>query len=321
MLIIEYDHRSCLARSFLFASVTSFGVCLYAVFFRSFVRFFLSSLFFSSLAFSAAPPESPLAARPEVWKIKKVRGKKYRFVKYLDPITGNVESAVYKLNGRRIDPDRQFPRRSVPKISNKLSSAIQQSGADSEFEIIVSIKTPALKVRNEQPAHTEVTIVDGAAIVKIDGRYESHSGQVAFSGRRSREGVGPRVNRHNKKITKRWRKIQNKNSWITGSQTELAISSGSPSIVISATKRQIERLVRRNRSLISEIDLYEEPVRQMAEAMVDTGVDPIAFDLGMTGSGVGVYVTEIGCPPAGFTTNYTNLDGATADDQIGRAHV
>jgi Subtilase family len=78
------------------------------------------------------------------------------------------------------------------------------------------------------------------------------------------------------------------------------------------TLSEVEQLVAANGDLVAAIDLHA-PIQDLtlATAMADTGANPGARDLGdSAGLGIGVYMTETGCPPAWFLSRYTLIVGS-----------
>jgi hypothetical protein len=67
-----------------------------------------------------------------------------------------------------------------------------------------------------------------------------------------------------------------------------------------------------NADIVQSVGLHQEGKDEtLATAMADTRVDPGALQLaGSRGAGIGIYMTESGCPPAGHITNYTRISGS-----------
>ena len=103
----------------------------------------------------------------------------------------------------------------------------------------------------------------------------------------------------------------------------------SSSLTLKLTKSQIERLSKHDK--VIGIELYHQPQDAIAEAMENTNIDPYALNYsGRSGDGIGIYMTENGCPNTGYLTGYTRLAGPHTTHsehvssilrEIGRAHV
>jgi len=101
---------------------------------------------------------------------------------------------------------------------------------------------------------------------------------------------------------------------LSGRELEQASDAFGP-LVRTIAAGDVERLVREYGDLIAAIDLHQEGKDDtLATALADTSVDPGARQLSDSqGTGIGVYLTESGCPPAGFITSYTLLAGSNTD--------
>jgi hypothetical protein len=82
-------------------------------------------------------------------------------------------------------------------------------------------------------------------------------------------------------------------------------------VVRSLPAATIERLLRKHGDKIGAIELHSDGRDDtLVTAMAATSADPGALQLTDShGTGVGVYLTEYGCPPSDFITNYTLIDG------------
>ncbi len=93
-----------------------------------------------------------------------------------------------------------------------------------------------------------------------------------------------------------------------------AIERGDASVTLPLRKDEIEGFMRDNDDIVAGIELSDEPVNGLAGAMLDTNVNPWALNYaGRRGGGIGVYMSEGGCPNANHITNYWKISGASDD--------
>jgi len=95
-----------------------------------------------------------------------------------------------------------------------------------------------------------------------------------------------------------WASIGNKNPQIAR-KLRRAERKGDQTVSLRMSKRQIKQLLRKSPDIVRQISVYSEPVQAIQEAMLTSGVNPHAAGAGLTGAGVGVYMTELGCPAVG----------------------
>ena len=77
----------------------------------------------------------------------------------------------------------------------------------------------------------------------------------------------------------------------------------------------IQRFTEENADLVGAIDLYQDSVDfSLATAMAATSASPGALQFANSqGDGIGVWLTEWGCPPASFLTDYSVVFGSDND--------
>lgn len=89
-----------------------------------------------------------------------------------------------------------------------------------------------------------------------------------------------------------------------------AVRDARATVTLTLTPAQILDLVGKSADLIAGIERYVPPQNQIASAMLSSRVNPWAINYaGRRGENIGIYMTEGGCPPAGFVTRYQRLSG------------
>ena len=100
------------------------------------------------------------------------------------------------------------------------------------------------------------------------------------------------------------------------SETELqAFSSEFGSLVRVMQAQDVVRMAENNQDLIAAVGLYREGQDgSLTTAMAATSASPGALQLSNAQwAGIGVWLTESGCPPANFLSNYTRISGSDTD--------
>ena len=94
---------------------------------------------------------------------------------------------------------------------------------------------------------------------------------------------------------------------------EIALANGG--FVRTMRLADVERFADENHDILAYLELApKDSDTSLATAMVATHANPGAAQHGnSSGSGIGVWLTEGGCPPSGFITNYTWLVGSDTD--------
>ena len=123
----------------------------------------------------------------------------------------------------------------------------------------------------------------------------------------TRRGLAKR----NSQLENSWNRIvENDRGWEEFSEISKAVEDGHSSVVLELTTNQIRRVAGTS-SIIVGIDLHNEGQDDIAGAMNETKIDPHAIsNNGRRGEGIGIYMTESGCPNANFIGNYTRLAGS-----------
>lgn len=99
---------------------------------------------------------------------------------------------------------------------------------------------------------------------------------------------------------------------LAAARKALADGGNQHTITLTLTRDEIERLALEDRDLIAGIEAHADPQNALAKAMLSTGVNPHALNYGNhQGAGIGIYMTEAGCPNPGHISNDTRLGGNT----------
>lgn len=86
-----------------------------------------------------------------------------------------------------------------------------------------------------------------------------------------------------------------------------ALALGRSAVDLSLAPGDVVPLLRRFDGLIAGIELTSERTNQLASAMLDTRIDPFAFNSSSQGNGIGIYMSEKSCPGTTHITDYMRL--------------
>jgi len=210
--------------------------------------------------------------------------------------------------GKTIDPSTiPQPKRSLFGISlaNKLSSNTDSSTL---IKVNVALKNPAIEESDSKPIYGDADPNDGHPIIRINGDLANKE-KLELMTRHEierRKKINSKIKTIRREISG---KLINRNKWAKNKGLTEQLEEGRGTLTLTLTKKQINRLAT-NSDLIDGIELYSEPMDNIVDAMLSTGVDPHALNFSTRrGNGIGIYMSERGCPDAGHISNYTNLGG------------
>lgn len=179
------------------------------------------------------------------------------------------------------------------------------------------------EIENDEPSFTDTT-----------EEYELKSGVVKYKVRSKNKYLSEdEINdyllskRQSRKIAREKRlkrlkstadKFNQKMNWLHDESIREQINSGNRTLQIALTTKEISKVISKAAEFLIGIELDVETKNAISGAMISTGT-LYAYDTSKypnaLGQGVGVYMTEAGCPEEnfnnGFLQGYTRLSGVT----------
>jgi hypothetical protein len=108
-------------------------------------------------------------------------------------------------------------------------------------------------------------------------------------------------------------KVAKQQGWEADPSFVGAQQAGYDVVTLNLTAAEIDKVVRESGADVVAIEEWVEPTTTVASAMPKTGVQTYGHAAGAKGAGVNIYMSETGCPNAGFVTGYTKLDASAPD--------
>ena len=253
------------------------------------------------------PPKSePLAVKNTI-----IHGKSFTFVKYLQDDHA-VASAVFDAAGKEVD-EKSLPVVTAPLISPQLQKILEDTGDnDRPIQVNVALALPTLTTPSE-PAWGGADVIGKDVSLHRNGELvseESERLQYQADNAKVQQARRDRV----AKIRHLSEALIQRNQWRQDNTLAEQLDRAAPTLTLSLTKPQIERLAKTSPDLIAGIEYYNKPQDGIAGAMQDTRIDPWALNYGTRqGDDIGIYMTESGCADAGHITDYTRLSGPRTD--------
>ncbi|GJL65234.1 MAG: hypothetical protein NPIRA05_02050 [Nitrospirales bacterium] len=242
-------------------------------------------------------------------KSKVINGKEYTFTKYLDE-EGNVKSKILDRLGQQVS-EKTLPRGERRVVGKQLQTVLDQAvqGRAQSGRVKVNI---ALDV--EVPVSREVPQSGGGEIVQGRTTGETlNNRQLSDAELRSRADMDAAAirNRNLKQLEMQKSQISawSKKHGLENKKAVLqALKDGRQTITMELTRQEIDALA--HDRMVSGIELYQEPQDEIAQAMVDTSINPTALNNPATrGNNIGIYMTESGCADESRINNYDRLSG------------
>lgn len=258
----------------------------------------------------------PVGSEVGALKRRTVEGRDLTFVKHVDA-HGKIDALI--LEGGAEVSEADVPEPGPRTMGRSLRVLLDRRPGDPQFvedteelEIVVALREPMLAEPVETIRHGDVTLdTDGRATVVVDGATLTRSELEADQATR---GENQRVRQlaQEDALRESLRQMSDR-SPVLASQTRLrdAIERGDASVAITLPKGQIESFLVDNEDLVAGLELYSPPTNLLAAAMQDTNVDPWALNYpSRHGEGIGVYMSEAGCPDYGHIGDYLRLSGS-----------
>lgn len=254
------------------------------------------------------PEESALVRVSE----STIDGERYDTIWYLDEKTNNLGSVHLHIQGDKVDKPKQTIE-PLPILRPSLADALDQaSQEDALFKVAIAMHTPVIEYPNEDISEGAARVDDGHAVVRANNQTMTKEDLKEYDDDISRVRKGITQQRKRMQIEAS-RDLVRRNPWISSDKLTEQIDQGRPTLVAYLSKDNIDKLLETSSDLIAGIELYVEPVEELEGAMLSTGIDPFAMNQAATsGDGIGIYMTEPGCPDDNAIQNYMRLNGNVA---------
>lgn len=288
-----------------------------------FVLGFASTLFISTnveAIFNGLPLAS---SQKQEMKLIERQGKKFSLVKSLKS-DGTIQLQVLDENNNII-PESRIPQISHKWISDSLQNSIDKSQNNNTlFRVDIGL-------RRETVDDNAIPIMGSSEVLDPIEPDKSHTTNFSLNGKVVTEqdilAADEENNNHavrrqidnRKLLQQRLIDLSMRHGWFSKKEVQKAVNEfdqgGNSSIITTElTRESIMRLVNEDYDLITGVEEHIDNKDTITEAMVSSGVDPTVLnDSTYQGNGIGIYMTETGCPNSGHITNYQNLGGVRTD--------
>ncbi len=199
-----------------------------------------------------------------------------------------------------------------------VSSAVEKfllSSGDKENEtMLVALPIRELRIADTEETVHEAVIVGGESFSSVNGRFVTSAEIDQMVEARRLKTQREREERIS------WRRyamdeFARRMSFAPDRLREDYIREAT-TINIALTAAQIQNVIKNCHDLFLGVEEYNAVNDNMAEAMVDTSVDPYVLDYSARhGDGVGIYQSENCCPDSGFVTNYYKIASTCTTEQ------
>ncbi len=264
----------------------------------------------------------PAGAKAVAVKEYKANGQSYKFVKYLDRESGEVQELLLDASGKQTSASA-VPKKVAPMLSEELMARFAKDSKSAQgarageaplYKVNIALKSAQIAEERSAPRSGTVDIDAGGQVsVRENGNLlddsELLSTQQAEAARLQQAAEVRRIQqqRIGEQLIKR-------NDLQVNKALATQLEEGRSLLTLNLTERQIRTLAANSADLIDGVEPYIAPQDGITGAMIDTRVDPYALNYSnRTGSGIGIYMTESGCANNGHITNYTRLGGSRTD--------
>ncbi|WP_309894170.1 S8 family serine peptidase [Archangium sp.] len=235
-------------------------------------------------------------------------------VKYLDE-GGRVHGLLLDARGNAV-PESAVEDGGARRLGDALAATLKEAGTKGSTRLTVDVA-----LQDELEATAEPVELGGSEVLPFSSTDVTLNGKKVSQQELDEHTARKLARLDDTRKLKRQKRLQTlqtltRREGLGLSRDELeALADDSGSIVLQLEAGRIERFLADNADLVAAIDLHQEPTdNSLATAMAATSVSPGA--LGLTnsrGAGIGIYMTESGCPDPGVITNYTRLAGSNTD--------
>lgn len=270
-----------------------------------------------ALALAGCAPSSEVQEVPGTILSQRVRITErgtFTYVKFFDE-SGVLRGAVVDAQGQLV-PESAVASAGSGRIGDFLAAALKAAGTAGRGLLRVDV---ALQ-DDPEPVDEPIEFGSGevgpftSSFVRLNGRDVSRQEFHALNEQRLARLDAARKAKRSKRHQALVELTRRQDLKLSQKELEV-LADASGSIVLELEAGQIEKFLEKNQDLVAAIDLHQEGTDDsLATAMAATSVNPGALQLpNSQGAGIGIYMTESGCPDPGVITNYTRLAGSNTD--------
>ncbi|HCK80067.1 MAG TPA: hypothetical protein DIC59_01180 [Candidatus Competibacteraceae bacterium] len=259
---------------------------------------------------------SVLAAEQTVArKTRTLGGQTYTFTKTIDA-EGNVRGQITDGSGKVVS-ETDAPRLVAPLVEPRALAALtkleQSKLTDQTLRVEVALRLP--EDSGGETPETIVVEMEGGRWVKgfLNNQEISEAGMAAYA---DRHGQDERAARARRSAIRAQSLLDwaSRHGLIGQKGVEDARRQSRSGMRLDLTAKQLRTLIGSRDPMLAGIELYEPGQDDIANAMDATSITPAALANPPTrGNGIGIYMTESGCPDESRITNYDRLSGSETD--------
>ena len=207
------------------------------------------------------------------------------------------------------------PKRSLvaPELKKAVAETLIHDGSEKYF-VVVALSVPVVptkehnysSIREEDGLLVEAHLNEKRITRNVYGVLKTQAESV-------RASIAERRAYRNKKLQKVKDDLFQRHKWLPPLIENINPNErNAGSFALALTSNQILELAEQSTDLIEGIEMYGNRGDTINDAMTSTGIDPWALGFtGRDGDGIGIYMTETGCPAGGHISNYTRLGTST----------
>ncbi|MEM9456943.1 MAG: S8 family serine peptidase [Myxococcota bacterium] len=250
-----------------------------------------------------------VANRSQSRKQRTIGDQAVTFIKHYDA-DGEAHERILDEDGNEISADAlpvAGPRRLGASLQGLLDSTTQW---DKVVDVRVGLRSLAAPVAEPLESGSVVATTDGRPLLMLNGEPVA-AADMRANARARQQRFDAQVARITEARRDALRELAARHPELAASPNmRSAISRGDASVVVPMELGAVESFARDHEDLVAGVELDSELTTTIASAIQDTNIDPVALANPIRqGGGVGVYMSETGCPLAGFLPSYTPLSG------------
>lgn len=243
------------------------------------------------------------------------------FYKYVDS-DGSIHSVVYDKNGKEIEWNDQMERPS-DVVGKGLAEVLKDTSQDEMLVVRIALRDP-------EEAHSDIETEHG--FIEVEDGKVKHQSINAIQRNLFDKNDNYYIERENKlkaRLEKRRQLILDHTMDVVDrlelniplSEIEKYAVNGE-SMMLTMKKSELRKFIESNKDMIAAIDLLGKEIDGISNAMISTRVNQMNLFQSNPGDGIGIYMTENGCPnPVSGFTNYHRLTGSQTDHSMNVSRI
>ncbi len=248
-------------------------------------------------------------------KTRSIAGQSYTFIKTVDA-KGEVRSEIFDGSGRLVS-EKQVPHGEAPLVDPRLLEELTklEKAGDTRRTLRVDIAVNLPAVAEDDPLETaEGNILKGLWNEGVlNGKKLSEEEMEAYAAKQAQAERAARAKRTEARRQQllEWTKRQGLSVY---KGLEEALQQGRSGITLDLTSSQLRSLIKSGDATMVGLELSAPGQDDIDDAMDATSISTAALPFASTGGdGIGIYMTESGCPNESRISNYDRLSGSETD--------